>query len=173
MSSKQWQVPYPSSAHFIYHILIFAITGYLPHTLSYTTSTSYITSTSYTTYSASHSITTYSSTCAHITIIKQTREWSSRWSKDNPHNPIKRLLQSYVMAIDSTIAISIQVLKHNASCNMVLHAVHLVYITCIPYLGKRWLSTLTWSVILNPYTQAKQARNQTWRSPIITIKWEA
>ena len=115
---------------------------------------------------SSHNISTYSSNCAHITIIKQTRECSSRWSKDNPHNPIERLLQSYVMAIDSTIAFSSSYAQSLCTYNMVLHALRLVYITYIPYLGKRWLSTLTWLVILNPHTQATQSDHQAGRSPI-------
>ena len=55
-------------------------------------------------------------------------------------------------------------LKHATTCSKA------VYLKYIPYLGRRWLSTLTWLEALNPNKQT--VRNQTWRSPIITIKWE-
>ena len=56
-------------------------------------------------------------------------------------------------------------LKHATTCSTAVNIKH------IPYLGKRWLSTLTWLEALNPSKADKQ--NQAWQSPIITIKWEA
>ena len=53
-------------------------------------------------------------------------------------------------------------LYHDTTCSA------LVYITYIPYLGKRWLSTLTWSEVL----KSIKAGNQDGRSPIITIIWK-
>ena len=43
----------------------------------------------------------------------------------------------FLMAIYSTITFTIHMLNRYATYNMVLHAFRLVYITCIPYLGKR------------------------------------
>ena len=90
---------------------------------------------------------------AHIYQLQHRRgKKSSRWSKDHPHNPIERLLHPYVMAIDSTITRSNHMLNHNASYSMVLHDQKLGYIIYNSYTSIRWLSTLTWSVILNLHT---------------------